>query len=69
MLDVGTGTGALIPFLKSESNQNVTVWAIDVSQGMLDIAAQRYPECKFWHGDIIDFPVMSYFLYYLVLAS
>lgn len=41
ILDVGTGTGVLIPFYK-KLNPNGKIKGVDISQGMLDIANQKF---------------------------
>lgn len=41
ILDVGTGTGVLIPFLK-KLNSNGIIKGVDISSGMLDIASQKF---------------------------
>lgn len=54
VLDVGTGTGVLIPHI-----QRFGVWEIigcDLSEPMLAEARMRYPEVQFWCGDVVDFP-------------
>jgi ubiquinone/menaquinone biosynthesis C-methylase UbiE len=43
ILDVGTGTGILIPFLVELSKEHGEITAIDVSYKMLEIAQQKYP--------------------------
>lgn len=41
ILDVGTGTGVLIPFLKS-MNPNGYIKCVDISQGMLNVAKKKH---------------------------
>jgi len=55
ILDIGTGTAALIPYLKAELGPSGSVIGIDLSSGMLDIAKQRQPDCQFFQADFIDF--------------
>lgn len=45
ILDVGTGTGVLIPFLKN-LNSNGIIKGVDISSGMLDIASQKFKDTK-----------------------
>lgn len=41
-LDVGTGTGVLIPFLESRVGVDGRIVAVDLSEGMLDVARSKY---------------------------
>lgn len=43
VLDVGTGTGVLIPFLESRIGAGGHIEAVDLSEGMLDVARGKYP--------------------------
>lgn len=45
ILDVGTGTGVLIPFLKN-LNTNGIIKGVDISSGMLDIASQKFKDTQ-----------------------
>lgn len=45
ILDVGTGTGVLIPFLK-KLNSNGIIKGVDISSGMLDIASQKFKDTQ-----------------------
>lgn len=45
ILDVGTGTGILIPFLK-KLNSNGIIKGVDISSGMLDIASQKFKDTE-----------------------
>ena len=42
VLDLGTGTGVLIPFLAESVGPEGSVVAVDISSGMLDKAARKY---------------------------
>ncbi len=42
VLDVGTGTGVLIPFLESRIGTCGRIEAVDLSEGMLDVARVKY---------------------------
>ncbi|MPM98729.1 Ubiquinone biosynthesis O-methyltransferase [bioreactor metagenome] len=53
ILDVGTGTGVLIPFLKN-LNSNGIIKGIDVSSGMLDIANQKFKELENVSFEVLD---------------
>jgi riboflavin kinase len=55
-LDIGTGTGVLLPYFKEEGGmEEGQVVGVDVSEGMLAVAKQRFPRAKFWEGDVLDF--------------
>lgn len=45
ILDVGTGTGVLIPFLKN-LNTNGIIKGVDISSCMLDIASQKFKDTQ-----------------------
>jgi ubiquinone/menaquinone biosynthesis C-methylase UbiE len=64
ILDVGTGTGVIIPCLLKAMNDTGSIKAIDISQGMLKVArAKGFPHCvKFHLSDIEDYecPDRSY---------
>ena len=51
ILDLGTGTGVLLPFIAERIGQNGKIMAIDYSSGMLEIAKNKYsrllPQLKF----------------------
>lgn len=50
VLDLGTGTGVLLPYLAGRVGADGHVTAIDISEGMLDIAKAKYgdiPNVKF----------------------
>ena len=52
VLDIGTGTGALIPDIRKY--QPGHIYACDLSSKMLDQVAQRYPEVERHQSDIRD---------------
>ncbi len=54
VLDVGTGIGVLIPHIQRFGVRDII--GCDLSEPMLAEARRRYPEVKFWCGDIVDFP-------------
>ncbi len=54
VLDVGTGTGALIPHIQHYGVQSIT--ACDLCPVMIDEATQSYPDVHFWSGDVVDLP-------------
>lgn len=53
ILDVGTGTGVIIPFLKN-LNSNGIIKGVDVSSGMLDIANQKFKELENVSFEVLD---------------
>jgi demethylmenaquinone methyltransferase/2-methoxy-6-polyprenyl-1,4-benzoquinol methylase len=60
VLDVGTGTGVLLPVLASyTSGTNIT--AIDSAEKMIDVARQKFEGlgCSFIQGDVTDYPFAS----------
>lgn len=54
VLDVGTGTGVLIPHIRRFGVTDLI--GCDLSEPMLAEARKRYPEVQVWCGDVIDFP-------------
>ena len=48
MLDVGTGTGVLLPYIRERNPQGV-IDAVDLSPGMLAVAKQKYGTDPFLH--------------------
>ena len=64
VLDVGTGTGILIPYIMKEIGNNGKLDAIDISSKMIEIASKRYdyPNISFIEGDaeIFDFGKRKY---------
>ncbi|GAB5037043.1 riboflavin kinase [Nannochloropsis oceanica] len=56
VLDIGTGTGVLLPYFKEEGGvEEGQVVGVDVSSGMLAVARKRFPRAEFWEGDVLDF--------------
>ena len=53
VLDVGTGTGTMLPHLKAALPQGVngSVVAVDVCEAMLDIVEERYPDVPLLTAD------------------
>jgi ubiquinone/menaquinone biosynthesis C-methylase UbiE len=47
VLDVGTGTGVLIPYLLEAVGVSGSVLAVDYSAGMIAVARQKYPQDKY----------------------
>ena len=46
ILDLGTGTGILIPFLKERIGNQGSITAVDGSMGMLEIAIKKYGDLE-----------------------
>lgn len=53
ILDIGTGTGVLIPFLK-KLNPNGVIKGIDISSGMLEVAKGKFDEMENVSFEIVD---------------
>jgi demethylmenaquinone methyltransferase/2-methoxy-6-polyprenyl-1,4-benzoquinol methylase len=55
VLDVGTGTGILIPLLLQFTD---TICAIDSAEKMIEVARKKYAHAKvdFVHGDVMEYP-------------
>lgn len=56
VLDVGTGTGILLPFLTEQVGDRGNITAIDVSDKMLQVAQQKYKydNVTFVCGDVLE---------------
>ncbi len=54
VLDVGTGTGVLIPFIKRYEVRKIV--GCDLSSMMLEEANRQHPDVSFWCGDVVDLP-------------
>lgn len=55
VLDVGTGTGALIPHIQRRGVRHIV--GCDLSAAMLAEAQKRHPNARFWRGDVVDLPL------------
>lgn len=53
VLDVGTGTGVLIPFIK-KLNKNGYIRGVDLSNGMIEVARKKYKHIPNLDFEIID---------------
>ena len=53
ILDVGTGTGVLIPFYK-EINKDIKIIGVDISEGMLKVAKRKFSNLENVSFDLID---------------
>jgi len=54
ILDVGTGTGVLIPYFRMAGVDQIV--ACDISEVMLVEARRRNAEVEYWRGDVVDLP-------------
>lgn len=53
ILDVGTGTGVLIPFL-TKLNPNGNIKAVDISNNMLEVAKSKFDHISHLSFDLVD---------------
>ena len=54
VLDVGTGIGVLIPYIKGCGVSEIV--GCDLSPTMLEEAERQHPDVSFWCGDVVDIP-------------
>lgn len=56
VLDVGTGTGVLIPHIIQSLSENGHVVGVDISENMLEIAKQKWNnhQVTYHHGDVLE---------------
>ncbi len=56
VLDVGTGTGVIIPILQSHVGNQGKITAIDISDKMIAVAQKKfsYPNVEFVVGDVME---------------
>jgi demethylmenaquinone methyltransferase/2-methoxy-6-polyprenyl-1,4-benzoquinol methylase len=56
VLDVGTGTGILIPYILDMLGDEGTILAIDISSGMLAVARKKFPQqnVEFLEADVSE---------------
>ncbi|AZR72247.1 hypothetical protein BBF96_01845 [Anoxybacter fermentans] len=60
ILDVGSGTGVLIPFLKERYGERVRITAIDFAEKMIEVSKKKhrdYSNIEFIVGDIYSYPL------------
>lgn len=71
ILDVGTGTGILIPFLHTRMGDSGEIFAIDVSEKMLEVARGKYnyANVKFIEGDILDINIDTCYFDFIICYS
>ena len=51
-IDMGCGTGS---FCKMVKEKNIDTKGIDISEGMLKVAKEKYPQIMFEHSNIVDY--------------
>ena len=54
VLDVGTGTGVLIPYIRRYGVRKIV--GCDLSSMMLKEAKKQHPDVLFWCGDVVNMP-------------
>lgn len=56
VLDVGTGTGVMIPFLLSGIGEEGKIIAVDIAEKMVEVAKRKYPfpNVEFITGDVFE---------------
>lgn len=62
VLDVGSGTGVLLPYLASAIGNGGRITAVDFSANMLNIAREKYAHLgsiDFVTGDILELPLVD----------
>jgi demethylmenaquinone methyltransferase/2-methoxy-6-polyprenyl-1,4-benzoquinol methylase len=57
VLDVGTGTGVMIPYLMQRAGESGKITAIDMAEQMLKAAQSKYasPNVEFVCGDVLEY--------------
>ncbi len=55
-LDVGTGTGVMIPYLIQRTGENGKITAVDIADQMLKVAQSKYtsPNVEYILGDVLE---------------
>lgn len=66
ILDVGCGTGVLIPFLIEKIGSSGVIIGLDIAEKMLERAREKFPKSlfptvKFVHADIMNFESLDKF--------
>ncbi len=71
ILDVGTGTGILIPFLSERAGEEGKIIAIDMSEKMLEVAQQKYSyrNTDFVYGDVLEADLPKEFFDFVICYS
>lgn len=71
VLDVGTGTGVMIPLIHTRIDDSGEILAIDVSDKMLEVARRKYNyvNVKFIEGDILDISLDTCYFDFIICYS
>lgn len=71
ILDIGTGTGILIPFLSERVGEEGKIIAIDVSEKMLEVAQRKYSyrNTTFVCGDVLEADLPKEFFDFVICYS
>lgn len=71
ILDVGTGTGVLIPFLHSRIGKSGRIVAVDISDKMLEVARKKfnYDNVEYVLGDILNIELPDFYFDYIICYS
>ncbi|MEJ2248355.1 MAG: class I SAM-dependent methyltransferase [Candidatus Lokiarchaeota archaeon] len=59
VLDVGSGTGILIPYITEKVGKEGRITAIDISEKMIAISKQKHPKSKFSNVEFINNDIMN----------
>lgn len=65
ILDVGCGVGDLYGYL-NESNIMTEYTGVDVVDGMIEVAAKKYANARFWKQNIVEQSIIEKFDYVLM---
>ena len=60
ILDVGTGTGVMIPYLQEKIGNSGKIIALDVSDKMIEISRKKFPQTKYPNVDFLIQDVHEY---------
>ena len=66
VIEIGSGLGRVTNFIKK---QGLDVLGIDISDTAVKKAQERYPECNFIRGDILDFDIYLKFNPQIIILS
>lgn len=71
VLDVGTGTGVLIPFLYSYAGNTGKIIAVDEAEKMIDVAKKKYSyeNVEFVAGDVLEIELPEDYFDYIMCYS
>jgi len=66
VIEIGSGLGRVTNFIKK---QGLDILGIDISETAVKKAQERYPECNFIRGDILDFDIYLKFNPQIIILS